>query len=217
MKQTSHEDLSRMMDGDLRGDLCRFLARRIAREPALCQRWDRYHLVRCYLQDGEARPVGAQLLQGVREGIADVSPEPAPRRLLKPLVGAAVAASVAVLGLVGVNQALLNQTGPGEGAPAVAEQSQQGFTPRATPLDRQFRAPAVPVNLATGGGVRTRALGEYVTRHNQVVVQNGRMGFVSYLPIVVTDQPVGRWPEGTSAERLREPAEGGGDTDPEAR
>jgi len=209
MKQTTHEDLSRMMDGDLRGDLCRFLARRIAREPSLRQRWDRYHLVRCYLHDGETRPIGEQFLRGIRDRIADVNPDPAPRRVLKPLVGAAVAASVAVLGLVGVNRALLDRAEPGHGSPVVAEQRhpQPAFAPRATPLDRQFRASAVPVNLSTADHVRTARFNDYLARHNQMVGQGGRMGFVSYLPIVVTDQPVARWPQEASDEDPREPAE----------
>jgi sigma-E factor negative regulatory protein RseA len=81
--------------------------------------WARYHLIGDSIRGGMTQIAPADFLAGVRTGIADEEPLHVPQtasltaRWLKPVAGVGVAATVAVVSLLGFQMV----TGGGEGVP----------------------------------------------------------------------------------------------------
>lgn len=131
MDQERDSQLSAMFDGELREAECELLARRLARDAQLKQKWTNYALIGAVIRDeplqGHGRQPGvraSRLAQGVASAVAaegiSVGLAEAPagsgsaaaagavggRRLsrwLKPLAGAGIAATVAGLALLGLS------------------------------------------------------------------------------------------------------------------
>lgn len=95
---TIEEQLSALLDGELQPDQTRFLLKRIARDPVLAARWERWQVASAALRriDQRALPAGfaARVATALRE---DASPRGAHWRWG---AGAALAASVAVAALL---------------------------------------------------------------------------------------------------------------------
>jgi sigma-E factor negative regulatory protein RseA len=194
MTESNREHLSCLMDGELDQKAQGFLLRRLASDPAMTDTWRRYHLVRACLHQEMAG--GQCIADRVSAALSD---EPAPVAegmpgWLKPVAGSAIAASVALMAIVGINANLLerNQLEP------VAEQP--GFVSQPTSLDQTFSRQAVPVSFTEVSAADRQRINTYVLRHNQAV---GGAGFVSYLPIV-TATPV---EAPVSSEYVLEPTE----------
>ncbi len=177
MTETNREHLSSLMDGELERGARAFVLRRLSNDDELSGRWRRYHMVRACLQR-ELRS-GADLTARVAAALGEepVMPQPsAAARWLKPVGGAAIAASVAVFALVGINSSLLER-----GQPEVLAE-QPGFVSQPTPFDWSFAQPLVPVSFSETTAADRQRISGYVLRHNQAA---GSVGFVSYVPIVV--------------------------------
>ena len=93
LDETTCEQLSAWMDGALPAEEARFLERRLAHDPALRAKWERMQLASSCLRGHEVRPMPALAERVARE--LDATPAPARR----PLLGWAVAASVALLAI----------------------------------------------------------------------------------------------------------------------
>ena len=197
MTDTQRENLSSLMDGELERSASQFLVRRLSHDPELAGQWQRYHLVRACLQRESVS--GIDLGARVSAALAEDSMEPlrpAAGRWLKPVSGAVIAASVAVFALIGINSSLL-------------EHGQQewrveppGFVSRPTEFDLPFAQALVPVSFSESTAADRQRFSSYVLRHNQA---SGSVGFVSYVPIVVSSRtpPAAVEP----AEPLTEPSE----------
>ena len=177
MTETNREHLSTLMDGELERDAREFILRRLSHDDKLSARWRRYHMVRACLQrelSSAADLTGrVSAAIGTEPGLASTSTA---SRWLKPISGAAIAASVAVVALVGINSSLLERGQP----ELVAEQP--GFVSQPTPFDWSFAQPLVPVSFSETTAADRQRISGYVLRHNQAA---GSVGFVSYVPIVV--------------------------------
>ena len=176
MTEANREQLSSLMDGELEPGAQPFLLRRIAGDKELNGRWRRYHAIRACMQ--REFSAGPGLCERVAAALAD---EPAleTRRAsagwLKPLGGAAIAASVAIVALVALNTTMLEQ-GQGE---RLADEP--GFVSQPTALDVPFNQPLVPVSFSETSPADRQRISTYVLRHNQAA---GGSGFASYVPIV---------------------------------
>lgn len=199
MTDNNREHLSCLMDGELERAARSFLLRRLSQDDDLTGRWRRYHMVRACMH-GEMR-TGAELATRVS---AELTVEPewqarsAAAAWLKPLGGVAIAASVAVFALVGINSSLLERSQPGP----VAEQP--GFVSQAAPIDWSFTQPLVPVSFSETTAADRQRISGYVLRHNQAA---GSVGFVSYVPIVVGSRtpPVAAQDPDGAAARTQQP------------
>lgn len=201
----SGELLSTFMDGEMDAPAAAFFARRLSREAELQATWSRWHMVRGYLRDGEADLASADGLDLAARVRAALEAEEAPQRQIqdaatpsnswmqrfsRPLASAAIAATVAMTAIVGVNYyqgrdaavdmiiASNPSTGPGEipgpvrpGAASVVD------------------LPLVPVGLNDGPSpqqsqdplARAR-LEAYLLRHYWHTSANGRPVFVANVP-----------------------------------
>ena len=105
MNDTTHEQLSALLDGELPRDELRFLLRRLDNDAELARRWSRYQIASAVLKREYASPqAGPGFAAGV---MARLDAAPARRssfgvRALRWVGGGAIAASVAIVGLVAV-------------------------------------------------------------------------------------------------------------------
>lgn len=184
MTEPNREQLSCLMDGELERRGRDFLVRRLAGDQDLTARWQRYHVIKACLQREFSGSLG--LADRVSAALDDEPPlrvDSVARRWLKPAGGMAIAASVAVAALVGINSSVLDQGQDERSA------SQPGFVSQPSVLDRPFNQPLVPVSLSETSAADRQRINTYLLRHNQAA---GGAGFTSYVPIVVgaTSAPV---------------------------
>jgi len=185
MSKESLEHLSSLMDGELSREAGLFLTRRLFNDDAMCEKWERYHLIR----DCIRQPGGKQMVTGLSVRLsATLDAEDAPgisawrnNRWLKPVSGLAIAASVAMVAIM--------VTAPQQGqVPADAG------TALSTPASKPFVSPntiavtpaSQAVSYSPSQQVNINRLNAYLLRHNQMARTAGRQGFVSFVPIVAT-------------------------------
>lgn len=180
MSESSREHLSSLIDGEMDRKGRKFLVRRLAGDAELRGVWNRMHTVRACLH--QERLAAADLVSRVAR---QIEAEPAPRpamaaRWLRPVAGGAIAASVALMAIVGINSSMMEQGAGPEDEP--------GFVSQSTSLDKPFTREATPVGYSEDRRAQRQRISGYVLRHNQAA---GSTGFVSYVPIV-TDLDDGR-------------------------
>lgn len=181
MTDSNQEQLSCLMDGELDPKAQEFLLRRLAGDSGMSKRWRRYHLVRACLHQ-EFESAGC-IAERVRKAVANESfsgPAENLPRWLRPVAGGAIAASVALVAIVGINSSLLERGQPGD----VGEQP--GFVSQPTSLDRSFSQQPVPVGFSEVSSEDRQRISTYMLRHNQA---SGGSSFIPYLPIM-TGAPV---------------------------
>lgn len=203
------ESLSALTDGELDGKGAEFLIRRIGSDAELNGQWQRFHLFRACMHREFIAP--ASLVHRVASALES---EPLPERrrgwfpgMLRVGVGGAVAASVALVAVIGLG----NRVDPGPDADDVSE---SGFVSQTTALDRQFSPTAVPTSMGasrTQAGLQgdsaaaRRQINRYLIRHSQLA---GEGGFISFTPVLTAPMPVDaerQTPEATDrAEIARE-------------
>jgi len=187
MNKESRENLSSFMDGEVDKSAASFLVRRLANDQTLRGTWDRYHVIRDCLRRQEAHLVQEDLCSRVRLAIEleDSQQAPASRHLswIRPIAGAAIAASVALIAVMSVGPG--QQAGPDARAPApvLAAQAESFVSPNIGNV-----VPASqPVNLAGQSASEQEKAKAYLLRHYQVSGDAGH-GFIALVPIVVTGE-----------------------------
>ncbi len=196
MSKESREDLSCFMDGEISKETGRFLVRRLGADGELRSTWARYHLVRDYLRYQEGNLTSLNLSGRVQRALASEAQESTPPGVtsfrhtsvrstsawFKPVAGMAVAASVALMAIIAV--------GPGEspvgtttGDLAGSSQTESFVSPinvlAPSPVSQQ-------VSVLGGSGSSSQKLNSYLLRHYQATDSTGGKGFVTFVPIVVT-------------------------------
>lgn len=106
MSDELREKLSALVDGELDDADSVHVLDRIAREPALKALWERYHLVSDVLRNHLPALTSVDLVDKVRQAVQDEPVSIRPRRrphraILKQVAGFALAASVAVVAVLG--------------------------------------------------------------------------------------------------------------------
>jgi sigma-E factor negative regulatory protein RseA len=181
-----HSQLSALADGELNQHESDLLLRRLSRDHRLSSQWQRYHLIRACLQSEASlaiQPSGS-LQQRVSQAISD---EPVmvdsltarvARRWLQPAAGAAIAASVAVVAVVGLNADWLERNSTQGAAEAAA------FTSQSTPMDRLFTQPPAPVSWSQPSELQRARFNQLLHQHNQVAAGSV---FVPIIPVLITE------------------------------
>ena len=191
MSKESLEHLFSLMDGEMSRDSGLFLTRRLASDEGLCDAWERYHLIR----DCIRQPGSQHFVTGMSDKLnASLDAEQVhsvslwqKSQWLKPVTGLAIAASVALMAIVVT--APQPGTTPGvSGEEAFSGTANQSFvSPNILPLSPVSQ----PASFAPAGKAQADRLNAYLVRHNQMAGTAGRQGFVSFVPIVATQSPVG--------------------------
>jgi sigma-E factor negative regulatory protein RseA len=105
MSDKSNEKISNLMDGELEVNASRFLLKRMASDSTLSQTWERYHIVRSCLQKSHSEPLSIDIASRVSYQLGLHSNEERPEiktipKWLKPVVGIGIAASVAFMSVI---------------------------------------------------------------------------------------------------------------------
>lgn len=181
MSEQIREQISALLDGELPEAERRLLLERLERDPALRLHWSRYQLI----SDAVHQTLPPQIDLGFADrvmAVLDEQPEyhrqPVNRlaRAVKPLAGLAVAASVAVVAVLAVQQARTPDALPG--AVQVAEK------PPAPTLPASADASAA-IGVPVQDGNRLNA---YLVNHSEYAASGGMPGMSPYVRIVGYDQ-----------------------------
>lgn len=175
--------LSALVDGELSKEDSAFLLRRLGNDGGLLSQWQRYHVVRACLQQSSALALqqGESLQQRVsaaltqEPSLADGLAQRVARRWLQPAAGAAIAASVAVVAVLGLN--LDRQTGE---APAELP----AFTSQSTAMDRLFAQPTAPVSWSQPSEVQRAQFNQLLRQHNHMAAGSA---LVPLVPILIRE------------------------------
>lgn len=206
MSKESLEHLSSLMDGELSGETGLFLTRRLTSDEAMCETWERYHLIRdCIRQPGSKLVVTGLSLKLNASLEAEGSPSVSnwqSNRWFKPVSGFAIAASVALMAIVVT--APPSGDLPGADDTALTTAVNEPFvSPNTLPLVTRSQA----VSYTPAQKTSSNRLNAYLLRHNQMARTAGRQGFVSFVPIVATPAvAVAETPDGAPA--IAEPKSG---------
>jgi sigma-E factor negative regulatory protein RseA len=185
MSKESLEHLSSLVDGELSREAGLFLTRRLFSDEAMCEKWERYHLIRdCIRQPGSKQVVTGLSIKLSASLDAEEAPTAAQwrhNRWLKPISGLAVAASVALVAIM-VTAPQPGQI-PGEAATALTVSANKPFV---SPNTLAASPASQAVSYAPAQQANSNRLNAYLLRHNQMARTAGRQGFVSFVPIVAT-------------------------------
>jgi sigma-E factor negative regulatory protein RseA len=200
MNRESNEHLSSLMDGEVNRETGRFLIRRLGADDELCATWARYHLARDCLRHSDGSLAGHNLAERLRLAIERENAPSTGRRFtsgwLRPVAGAAIAASVAVMAVLAV--APLGQ----EGAPAGNQVAQPAGVPAFTSPQSLTPAPASQQANLSGKSAGDSRMNAYLLRHYQAAGSSGARGFVTFVPIVLTPaKGSGELPEQAAEDR----------------
>ena len=191
MSKESREDLSCFMDGEISKETSRFLVRRLGADGELRATWARYHLVRDCLRNQEGNLTAINLSGRVQQALASEAHQSTPPGVatsqskpawLKPIAGMAIAASVALMAIVAVGPGQ-SPIGPSTGELTGSTQSKAFVSPKnvlaPSPVSQQ-------VSVLGGTGSTSQKMNSYLLRHYQATDSTGGKGFVTFVPIVVT-------------------------------
>ena len=107
MNETKKEQLSALMDDDM-GGLQKDQVGQMLKDPELLDTWSRYHLVSDGLKGNLPgyldRELAGKVSKSIEQEPAIVAPGRLSRSLAKPAAGFAIAASVAALAILGIQQ-----------------------------------------------------------------------------------------------------------------
>ena len=121
----------------------------------------------------------------------------------KPVLGAALAASVAVMAVLTVSK----DNSPGAGLAAVERTETELTQPFASPNIGRMTPVSQPVNLSGSSPQAKAKMNTYLLRHYQLTGESGGKGFVSFVPIVVTQEPAKGGTELENGEKDGEPSQ----------
>ncbi len=204
MAEQIQDQISAFTDDELTPEECEFLVRRLERDPESRDKVLRYAAIGAALR-GELlgpdpdvlRNRVRQILEGVSLAARTATDSPGwATRMIRPVLGTGIAAGVAALGLLALNNA--TQISPGGGAPViVAQQATVG-----EPIN-QALSYVVPQDDGTALGVAEQIvqpqilLTNYLVRHGEYTIGIGRRSIHSN---VVSGQDTWRVADQLSAE-----------------
>lgn len=191
------QDLSAWMDGELPPDQARFLERRLAADPELRARWERWQFASACLRGQVALP-SPGLPGAVAAALAGETP--VVRRRWPWVAGLAAAVLAAALlpgltgsgdspglpspapGLAGPDRPAPVLPVPGSGPVSPAPVAGEVLAVDPAPVARPWpRSPLAPDD---------RAMEAYLVRHNAMAAGDGLGGFMPYVDVVAHEQAV---------------------------
>lgn len=169
MTDKTAEQLSALTDGELDSQEIDLLVRRLERDEELAARWTRYHLIGEAMRNNLPEQLPFDLTARVSAAIAEEAPVVAPavatQRWKRPVVGLALAASVAAAALIGLPP-------------------QRALQPEVTaPLATGTPAAGVG-QVAQTDWERNARLNEFLMSHNESATMNQMSGVIPYARMV---------------------------------
>jgi len=165
MADKTAEQLSALVDCECEAWELEFALRRLAKDPDLKARWQRYHLISDALKNNLPERIDANFAERVRSSIAaEASPQAGPKAspLYRPAAGLTVAASLALV---------------------VAAVTLKPHEPSNTPPVAVATAPPAPIESLPKKAPDAR-LNSYLVNHNEYASMNSVHSMLSYVRMV---------------------------------
>lgn len=187
--QIDEQTLSSAMDDDgVSGETLASVANSSGTRAA----WARYHLIGDVLRDTASEVAPAEFAAKITERIADepaiLAPQRSPRRVMRPVAGFAIAASVATLAVIGVQRMEPSPaTNPVPAIAAAAPAAANSIAPPAlTPVavESAGAAAPAPLELARDTHPAQRRFNSYLVKFNEQRSNVGVPGVNPYVRIV---------------------------------
>jgi sigma-E factor negative regulatory protein RseA len=184
MSEKLNEQLSALVDGELPGAEKEMLLTRLARDPELKRKWRTYHMISASLRNqlpehtdqNLAERVGGMLEQEPPILAATAAGASRWPRVFKPLAGLAIAASVAVVAVLTMQQ--LRPSSTTDSTAIVAS------GPVSDPAGGYTR---VDSGQRHAGSPTPDYLNQYLVNHNEYAASSGIRGMLPYVRIVGSD------------------------------
>ena len=179
------EQLSEFVDGQGKRETGMFFAKRLSADTELQAIWSRYHLIRECLRHRGTHGEAIHLQSRVATALAaepELGTEPLQGQptWLRPVVGLAITAIVAVTAVIAVQ----NSEIPAPGQAVYLQASAATFTtPESNGLGPAATR-AIHVSYKRTANQNSQRLNAYLLRHNQVAARVGRGGVIYLAPIV---------------------------------
>lgn len=206
MSDKSNEKISNLMDGELEVNASQFLLKRMATDDSLSETWRNYHLIKSCLQKDAQQPlvfdVAASVCQQLQNNPRDSvqqeinEPENVLNRWLKPLIGAGIAASVAITSVFMLQNQKADSLSP-QPVLNVANDIQPMKTSISANVATSGKSIVPPVSLSRFPSVNNNNTLRYNQSYSQGFSQNANMPYLmiinpnpesqSYSPIVIKD------------------------------
>jgi sigma-E factor negative regulatory protein RseA len=186
MSENSREQISALMDGEL-GNESKSIIQALGKNDEHRRTWARYHLIRDCLHGNLPEHIDLDIAARVSEAIKSEPSIVAPSHttnVLKPVLGFAIAASVAVIAILGIQQ---TNTTPSLSLPSQSIAIQQSIPAKqqlASNLIEQGysqRVQQLPVATQIDAGSR---LNRYLVNYNEYRANAGMRGMLPYVRIV---------------------------------
>jgi len=175
MQENPEEEVSALLDGELRGRQLQEALDRLQQEPQRRERWHRYNLISDALRGNLPPYLSEQVQERVSRALESEPHILAPRRrfphLARQAAGLAIAASVSAVAILALQQNGVEETPP---AAALAERSDSSAAPSVVALDPPQQP--VPQNDSH--------LSPYLVNHNEYSASTGMQGMIPYMRIV---------------------------------
>lgn len=178
MTDKLHEQLSALVDDELSADERELLYRRLEQQPPLRAKWSRYHalgdMIRGHVQ-GDARLDISRSIQAAIAQDTTYAAKPVAPRWMRPLSGAALAATVAFMAVLGIQKVTVTDT-------------QVELAPVA---QLQTPAQAIPVSGTRWDVQRPELatrLNGYLVNHSEYASGTNLQGMLQYVRIAGYDQ-----------------------------
>ncbi|MFO1352112.1 MAG: sigma-E factor negative regulatory protein [Gammaproteobacteria bacterium] len=169
MVDNTDEPLSALVDDECSQSEMRSVLASLSLEPEKRAKWQRYHLISDVLKNNLPTAVDRQFADAIRkaidaETVVSLPPVARPRNAApyRPLVGLALAASLAMLAVFGLKLDSGNAIGPGL---SHVPQTAQG----------------APTNKTVRGGPANPRLAAYLVNHNEYASVNSVHGVLTYV------------------------------------
>ncbi|MBI4005319.1 MAG: sigma-E factor negative regulatory protein [Gammaproteobacteria bacterium] len=189
MNENYREQISALMDGELE-NMSPSILKRLSDNHEHRQIWCRYHLIGESLRGNLPRHIDQKLADRVGEAIKNEPNNLAPRftviRFIKPVMGFAIAASVAVVAILGVRQTGTSPSitptqpiavhQPEITSPQLATLSKEQETQQAS---HAYKLPADATAMAR--------LNRYLVNYNEYRTNAGVQGMLPYVRIVADE------------------------------
>jgi sigma-E factor negative regulatory protein RseA len=180
MSKETREHISSLMDGEISREASRFLVRRLGTDEELCATWARYHVVRDCLRDHDGGIAQGDLCSRVRKVLDEEDSVQMPRRSasrwFKPVAGAAIAASVALMAVMAVD--------PGESVGDIVPANVSGNT-----VAESFNSPqGISASAVVSRTVSSQKMDSYLLRHYQATGAGNGRTFAGFVPVIISKQ-----------------------------
>ncbi len=152
MSDKSNQQISNLMDGELELNASQFLLKRMASDKSLSKTWGSYHLIKSCLQKESQEPLLIDVASQVCAKLGlqhdeTVVMQPIVNRWLKPLMGLSIAASVAFMSVMMIQNQQIDNLQPNTEDSLVVK---SGVNPSFNPSFNPAIQPNITANMANG-------------------------------------------------------------------